>query len=502
MPLGLKFGAVYGKMFFVWDKISQVIIKGSIFTMNIRRFIGDRAFYKMALTVAVPIMIQNGITNFVSLLDNIMVGRVGTVQMSGVAVANTILFVLTLAFFGAVSGAGIFGAQFYGKKDFDGCRHVLRYKLLVAAALTVIGCGIFIIFGEDLIMLYLRGDGDVKDIEATLKYGRSYLLIMLAGIPAFAVSQCYSSSLRESGETVVPMVAGICAVFVNLGLNAVLIFGYLGAPALGSDGAAAATVISRYVEAAIVVIWTHRNHIKVPFIKGLFKGFYIPASLIRAISLKGLPLLLNETFWSVGFALLNQCYSLRGHYVLGAVNISSTIINVCNVTFLAMGTSIGIIIGQLLGAGRIEEALDRDRKLITFSVFIATLTVGVLVLFSGIFPGIYDTEQEVRELAQRLIIISAVLLPMRAYSNAVYFTLRSGGKIFITILFDSVFTCVILSPVAFILGNFTSLPIEMLYFICNSMEGIKCILGYFMLKSGIWLNNIVDDTKTRKEIKT
>ena len=232
--------------------------------MNIRKFIGDKAFYRMTLAVAVPIMIQNGITNFVSLLDNIMVGRVGTVQMSGVAVANTLLFVLNLAFFGAVSGAGIFGAQFYGKKDYEGCRHVLRYKLLIAAAITVVGCGIFILFGEDLIMLYLKGDGDVEDIAATLMYSRRYLLIMLAGIPAFALSQAYASSLRESGETMVPMVAGLCAVGVNLGLNAILIFGLLGAPALGSDGAAVATVVSRYVEVAIIIIWTHTHTKKCP----------------------------------------------------------------------------------------------------------------------------------------------------------------------------------------------------------------------------------------------
>lgn len=469
--------------------------------MNIRKFIGDKAFYRMTLAVAVPIMIQNGITNFVSLLDNIMVGRVGTVQMSGVAVANTLLFVLNLAFFGAVSGAGIFGAQFYGKKDYEGCRHVLRYKLLIAAAITVVGCGIFILFGEDLIMLYLKGDGDVEDIAATLMYSRRYLLIMLAGIPAFALSQAYASSLRESGETMVPMVAGLCAVGVNLGLNAILIFGLLGAPALGSDGAAVATVVSRYVEVAIIIIWTHTHKKKCPFAKGLFRGFYIPARLMHSINLKGLPLMINETLWSLGVALLNQCYSLRGHYVLGAVNISSTIINVCNVTFLAMGTSIGIIIGQLLGAGKIEEALDRDRKLITFSIFIATLTVGVLALFSGIFPKIYDTEPAVRALAQRLILISAVLMPIRAYSNAVYFTLRSGGKIFITILFDSVFTCVILAPVAFVLGNFTTISIEWLYFCCNAMEIVKCFLGYFLLKSGVWLNNIVDDQKTKKEVK-
>lgn len=467
--------------------------------MNLKKYIGDRAFYKMALGVAVPIMIQNGITNFVNMLDNIMVGRVGTVQMSGVAVANTLLFVLNLAFFGAFSGAGIFGAQFFGKKDFDGCRFMLRYKLLVGAILTVIGCGVFVFFGSELIMLYLKGEGDAKEIADTLMYGRRYMLIMLAGIPAFAVSQCYASSLRESGETVVPMAAGICAVFVNLTLNAILIFGYFGAPALGTDGAALATVISRYVEAAIIITYSHKHTVRFPFVRGILKKLYIPKQLLGAVTIKSLPLMLNETFWSLGLALLNQCYSLRGHYVLASVNISSTLVNVLNVTFLAMGVSTGIIIGQLLGAGKIDEAIEKDRKLIALSMFVSLISLTVLIASSGLFPQIYDTEPNVRELAQRLIIISAVLLPINAYANAVYFTLRSGGKIFITVLFDSIFTWVIVSPAAFVLANFTGISIELLYFICNGLQIIKCVIGYFLIKSGIWLNNIVDDKNTKEQ---
>ena len=467
--------------------------------MNLKKYIGDREFYKMALGVAVPIMIQNGITNFVNMLDNIMVGRVGTVQMSGVAVANTLLFVLNLAFFGAFSGAGIFGAQFFGKKDFEGCRFMLRYKLLVGAILTIIGCGVFVFFGSELIMLYLKGEGNAKEIADTLMYGRRYMLIMLAGIPAFAVSQCYASSLRESGETVVPMTAGICAVFVNLIFNAILIFGYLGAPKLGTDGAAIATVISRYVEAAIIVTYSHRHTARFPFVRGVLKKLYVPKQLLGAVTLKSLPLMLNETFWSLGLALLNQCYSLRGHYVLASVNISSTLINVLNVTFLAMGVSTGIIIGQLLGAGKIEEAIEKDKKLIALSIFVSTISLIVLISVSGLFPKIYDTEPHVRQLAQRLIIISAVLLPIQAYANSVYFTLRSGGKIFITVLFDSTFTWVIVSPAAFVLANFTGISIELLYFICNGLQIIKCIIGYFLIKSGIWLNNIVDDKNTKEQ---
>ena len=234
-----------------------------------KKYIGNAAFYKMALAVAIPIMIQNGITNFVSLLDNIMVGRVGTEQMTGVAIVNQLIFVFNLAIFGAVSGAGIFGAQYYGKGDWDGVRQTFRFKLLVCTALTVLGAGIFLLFGEDLILLYLKGDGSPEQIAASLGYAKEYLLIMLVGFIPFTLSQCYSGTLRETGQTVVPMVAGVVSVVVNLCFNTLLIFGYLGFPRLGASGAAIATVIARFVEAGVVMLWAHRNPERVPYLRVL-----------------------------------------------------------------------------------------------------------------------------------------------------------------------------------------------------------------------------------------
>ena len=154
-----------------------------------RKYIGDRAFYRMVLAVAVPIMIQNGITQFVALLDNIMVGGIGQTQMGGVGVANQLIFVFNLAIFGAVSGAGIFGAQFYGNGDHDGVRNAFRFKLLICAALTVIGAGIFLLFGEDLISLYLKGEGTPQERADTLHYAKEYLTIMLIGFLPFILSQ-------------------------------------------------------------------------------------------------------------------------------------------------------------------------------------------------------------------------------------------------------------------------------------------------------------------------
>ena len=461
--------------------------------MRLRKYFGDRRFYKTALAVAMPIMIQNGITNFVGMLDNIMVGRVGTVEMTGVSIANTLLFVFNLAIFGAVSGAGIFGAQFFGKGDMEGVRHAFRFKLLECAAILVMGGFVFLVFGKSLLSLYLRGEGEQAHIEESLRFGRSYLRIMLLGLPAFALAQCYAGTLRETGQTVPPMTAGLIAVGVNFVCNWLLIFGRLGLPRLGSDGAAIATVISRYVEAGIVILWSHTHHEKTPFLKGAWSSLRIPARLAGQIARRGAPLILNETLWALGQALLLQCYSIRSYDVVSATNIAFTLGNVCNVAFMAMGASIGILVGQLLGAGRTEEARDTDRKLIVFTELSCLLFGGLMAALSGIFPQIYKTEPQIRELASKFILINAALMPVHAYANAAYFTLRSGGKTFVTFLFDSVFSCVVVAPVAYVLSRFTALPIVWLFLCCQSLEMFKCLVGYSMIRSGVWIQNIVKE---------
>ena len=461
--------------------------------MRPNKFFGNRQFYRAALMIALPIMIQNGITNLVGMLDNIMVGRIGTVEMTGVSIANTLIFVFNLAIFGAVSGAGIFGAQFYGKGDLEGVRNAFRYKLIEGFLPLVIGSAVLLFFGRPLIRLFLTGEGDVEDIEGSLRYGFSYVKILLIGLPAFVLVQCYAGSLRETGQTVLPMTAGIVAVIVNCFLNWVLIFGKLGLPRLGSDGAAIATVISRYVEALFVVIRTHRRSDRYPFIRGVYRTLRIPGRLARSITLKGMPLIFNETLWALGQTLLLQSYSLRGYEVVSATNIAFTLGNVCNVAFMAMGAAIGILVGQLLGAGKVEEAKDTDRKLIVFSELICLFFAGLMASVCRAFPQIYNTERSVRALAGTFILINAALMPVNAYSNAAYFTLRSGGKTYVTFLFDSFFSCVVVAPVAYCLSRFTTLPILPLYACCQGIEIVKCGIGYAMIRSGIWIHNIVKD---------
>ena len=457
--------------------------------------IGDRAFYRHVLVVVLPIIVQNTLTNVVSLLDNVMVGQVGTLPMSGVAVVGQLLFVYNLAVWGSTAGAGIFGAQFYGRGDMEGVRHTFRFKLLVALAITAAAIGLFLAAGPSLIGAYIAADTSPADAAATLQYAEGYLRIMLVGLVPFGLTQCYAGTLRESGQTVLPMKASMLAMVVNFIFNALLIFGIGPFPRMGVAGAAIATVLSRFVELAIVVSWAHRHAVRFPYITGLYRSLHIPGRLFRDILRRGTPLLVNEGLWAAGMAMLNQCYSLRSLDVVAATNISSTIWNLFACVYLALGSAISIMVGQELGAGDFEKAKVTARQTTAFSVAIS-IGVGLLMAFVGTyFPLIYRTPDPVRHLATNFIRIGACLMPFTAMTNALYFTLRAGGKTMVTFLFDSAFVWLINIPVAYVLSRYTAMPILLLYACCQSLEIIKCIIGTVMVKKGIWINNIVADKK-------
>ena len=451
------------------------------------KYFGTRAFYASALAIALPIAVQNCFTNFVNLLDNVMVGQMGTLEMSGVSISNQLLFVCNLCIFGTVSGGGIFCSQFFGKEDDEGIRNTIRFKLLLGIAIISTAILIFILFGKELIGLFLSGEKDAVSVEVTLERGYSYLRIMTLGLPGFMLSQVYASTLREGGETLLPMRSGIIAIITNLCLNYLLIFGHFGFPRLGVDGAAIATVISRYVEAGIIIVKSR----KYAFFKGLYRTLLIPLPLFRRIFRAAIPLMLNQTSWSLAPSTPVQCDSTRGINAVAGYNIANTINQVANSAFMAVGSSIGIIIGNLLGAGKAEEAVDTDRKLIVFSMMVGAVTGSLLLIIAPLFPMLYNTTHEARTIASGVIMIQGLFLPLFALRNASYFTLRSGGKIMITILTDSLFMWMVPVPLAFALSRFTALSVPSLFAIVQSSYIFNCIVGIVLIKKRVWVRNIV-----------
>lgn len=460
------------------------------------RFIGDRKFYQTVLALIIPIIIQNTVSNVVNLLDNVMVGILGTAHMSGVAITNQLMFVFNLAIFGCISGASIYGAQFAGAKNWDGFRQTLRVKLLLALLIAVVGIVILAQWSDTLISFYLKGEGASADAAAMLLHGKQYLQIMLWGLLPFALTQCYSGALREAGEAFLPMVSSLTAVFVNLVFNYALIYGKFGFPALGIRGAAIATVLSRFVELVIVIVSSHANYHKYPFMKGVYRQFRIQKELAKNIGLKVIPLFSNELLWSIGMVTITQIFSTRGLVVVAGLNISSTVGNLFNVVFLSMGTAVAVMTGQALGAD--DPALARQQiwRFLFFSVSVCLVLGAALAISAGPITQIYNTETEVRHLAVGFMRANAVYMSFHAISHCCYFAIRSGGKTFVTLLFDSVYTWVLVVPYTYFMVNYTSIDIRTLYPLCHLTDVVKAFLGIGVVSMGFWARNLVDKTRT------
>ena len=452
-----------------------------------KKLIGSKGFYKMVLAICIPIVIQNGFTNLASLLDNIMIGQLGTLSMSGVSITNQLLQVFNVTIFGAMSGPGIFMAQFYGKKNKEGVENCFRIKLIIGIIITLLAIFLFYTFGQQLISLYLNDNP--TDSLKTLNYGMDYLKIMIIGLIPFVITQVYSSSLRETGNTVLPMIASVVAVIVNFCINYILIFGHFGFPQLGVTGAAIGTVVSRVVEMSINIVGGYRN----VYLKEAMVLKKVPLSSTKEMLKRGLPLLCNEILWSISIALISQSYSTRGIIAVAAINITTTVTNFFMIVCYAMGNSISIVVGQQLGAGEIEKAKDYDLKML-FMNFVMCLAIGI-VLFnvSSLIPQIYNTSLEVKALASQLLKIAACMLPIISIYYSSYFTMRAGGKTFLTFLFDSGYTFVFTFMSALLLTRLTSLPILTIYLLVQCVDIPKATLGLVLVRKGIWVHNIVSD---------
>lgn len=452
----------------------------------------NKQLYNSAIKLAVPMMIQNGITNAVGLIDNVMVGSLNTEAATAVSIVGQLIFVFNLGIFGCLSGPGIYGAQYFGKNDLPGFKNTILIKHIISNVCLILGILVFIFQGENLILLYLKGESGDIDPILTMNYAKEYMNIMLWSFAPFVLTQVYATTLRETGESITPMIAGVCSVLVDVLFNYLLIFGKIGFPEMGVKGAAVATVFSRFVELAVITLRIFVRKNKYKFLQGLYKTFKLPKDILIKILKKSLPIFFNEFLWAGGIAVLTQCYSKRGLMIVAGLNISNAICNLLNVVFVALGSAVGIIIGQTLGASKFEKARKDAFSLMWFTGGICIVLTVILICISHAFPMFYKTSEEVRNIATKFIIITAVFFPVQGFLNALYFTLRSGGKTLITFLFDGVFSWFVSIPLAFILVKFSSLGIFTVYAIVQSADMIKVTIGYILIKKGAWISNLVE----------
>ena len=257
---------------------------------KLKKLIAPKEFYKRVLLLALPVMLQQGITNTVGLLDTLMVSSLGDFALGGVSIVSNIFFVLTALIIGAAAGSGIYIVQFFGAKNYDKMHQVFRARIIFLFVVSIIGISIASIFGENILRLFLEE-------EQAIVEGMKYLRIMVFTIIPLSTISLYASTYRENQHTMIPMIFGIIAVLINLVFNYLLINGHFGFPKLGVEGAALATLLSRVIEALLLIIYAHYN--KYVFAHRVYRTFFISKDILKNVFLKTLPLMVNEFFWSI-----------------------------------------------------------------------------------------------------------------------------------------------------------------------------------------------------------
>lgn len=449
------------------------------------KMLRDKEFLKKFLKVSLPVMIHSLILFIVSLVDNIMVGSVSNEAVEGVYAASQATYILMIASYGVLVGAGVYIQQFNGANDKEHLKQSFRYKFVVMALFLVVAITIYYIFGDDLVWFYCKSDENAQEI---FRLGKSYLYIIILSYIPFCISIIYTTTVREVGMTKYALIAGCVAFGLNTLLNAILIYVF----DMGVIGAAIATLIARIAE--LVVIFVICRIKKFDFCENLFKEFKIDKDLFKSITKKGTVFLFNELFWVMGMTLLSLAYAQRDG-VLGALSVVNTIGNVFNILFQGLSIGIGVLVGSYLGRSDFESA-KRYTKNVYLLGLLASLIFGIIIiLFSPIIPNMFsEVEPSQKALATQMLVIYGLLLWCSCIYMCCYMTLKTGGEALVTFFIDSGIMWAICVPLAWILVTKTSLSLLYIYPIIIGIDLIKFFIGICFVKRGKWMKNLTLQT--------
>ena len=441
----------------------------------------DKAFVKKFFSLAFPVMIQALIGLTVNFVDNLMVGGLTNEAVSAVYAVNQGTFFFIVISYGIVSGAGIYVQQFFGAKDDDHLRQSVRYKILAVTLLLAVFLPLFFFGGSTLIGFYTRSATNAQEI---LRLGMQYLPIILLSLIPMAYTTVYATTFRETGKTIYPLITGIIALVTNIGFNALMIYGL----DMGVVGAAIATVIARCVEFIATFILVKK--INTPFSKGVFSHFHIEKKMVKIISKKSFPLFFNEVLWAGGMVMLSLAYAQRDG-VLSALSIVYTMTDIFGIVFQGLSVGIGVMVGNLLGAGKIEEAKENNKKLFILGIFISLVAGVVMAILAFVAPYMFvEVTPEQKLLATKLLLVYASFLWAFSLSVCSYMTLRAGGKTLITFLFDSMTMWVFVVPTTWALALFTGLDIVVIFIVVQSFDVAKALIGVGIVSRGTWAVNL------------
>ncbi len=446
----------------------------------------DRKFYGALLAIMIPIALQNLIAAALNMVDTIMIGQLGEAQIAAVGLANQITFLLHLFVFGISSGSAIFTAQFWGDKDLADIKRVLGLALLCGQIIA----GAFLLASlaaPAFLIQFFTPD------QLVVALGRDYLVIVAFTFPLMAISFTYSAILRSTGKARLPLYISAVALMLNTILNYILIHGKLGLPALGVKGAALATLIARLAEALLIVGLVYRQ--KLILAASLRELTDISLAFVRRFLRTTVPVILNESLWAVGVTLYTVIYARMGTDVVAAINISSTAERLAMVLFFGIANATAVMLGNLIGAGQIEQAFHYAKKISLVGPLIGIFSGVFLILVSPLILSFYAVSPAVLQSARGILLVFGITMIVRVFNIInIVGILRSGGDTRFTLVLDAIGVWLIGVPLAFVGGLLFRLPIERVMILIIIEECFKSIFGIRRLLSKKWINRLAGQT--------
>lgn len=442
----------------------------------------DRNFLTKMLKIALPIMIQNLVTSSLNMADTIMIGKLGEVEIAAVGIANQYFFFFSMILIGLCGGCSVFIAQYWGKKDFTNIRRILGLGLISVILISIVFMTVGFINPDRIISLFN------KDVTV-MALGGKYLSIVLFSYVFTAITFIYSISLRSIGNTVVPLIVNIAALICNIFFNYVLIFGKFGAPALGVEGAALATLISRVVETIILLFLVYKENgvlaaklselidLNISFIKRSYKII--------------IPVLLNDVFWALASLIYSIVYGRMGTGATAAVQICNTVSNIFMVVVFGLSNASAIMIGNSIGEGSIDKTIDYAKKFMIASLFVSIFLGLGLALSSPLILDLFNVSNEVRRSTLIMLYTISLIFFVRSTGLVIIVgILRGAGDARSALLIEG-FTMWFIGVPLTIFGAFIlKLPVHLVYALAILEEVAKFILGFMRLKSRKWINDV------------
>ena len=443
-------------------------------------------FYRKLFILGLPIILRNTLSSFNGFIDNIMVGGLGSSEISAASIINQILFIFCCTFVGTNAVIGLYSTQYFGIGDYLGIKKIFFIKIIISLFLLFLFSVLIYLFYDKLILLYMtRGDEITKN--NMFKLCKEYFVFSYLSLLPFIITQIFSSTLNESGNTILPMFLCLLATLTNALLNYLFIYGNFGFPRLELTGAALATFLSRFIEAAVVIILRK----KFIFFKNIFKNILIDINLLYLIVKKAVPIYINEFLFSFSFVVIAQIYSLQSIDNIVIMSVTGTLsIFFMNLIF-AIGYSSEILIGHQLGQSNFDLAYLYSKKTLLFAFVIGLFFIPIIFMSSSYFPMLYDLNTEIIENISKCICSFALNFYLLSTGGVIFYILRSGGRILLLSIIDCGFFWLLVIPCQYLLVKYSTLKIFEIYFVTLFLNIIKCLVGIYFIKTKTWMRNLI-----------